>query len=347
VSRGPTRTLPALPSKETLLKKILSAIEVSGWTANVMDRNHPFRILVSHDGISLELRIYIWNITPGAGTRPRDEFRIQITGVREIKTGTWFRTLLLGWDTRYGVFAGWNASRYERPYTPDESPALQIKNGTLSGAKRTGMAIQPKIIHERGNVNEVVVAFRPDLFGAYFTNLDNYHQPRLTRLEANLLARVGTNRPPTDEELASLSEERRHVIREVEQAVRNVKFRKLVLSAYNYSCGVCGLDLGIVQAAHIVPVAEQGTDEPSNGIALCANHHRAFDKNILMIKDDYTISVNTSKQGSISASEFNKIIGGITKLQVPTDRRFAPNPEYLSSRMRIFGTPQSPRRRRR
>ncbi len=67
-----------------------------------------------------------------------------------------------------------------------------IKDGTLSRAKRKGVAIQPKIIHERGDVNEVVVAFRPDLFGAYFTILDKYHQPRLTRLEADLLARVGS-----------------------------------------------------------------------------------------------------------------------------------------------------------
>lgn len=323
-----------LLSKPKLLGKVLSAIEQSGWSSSVIERDHPFKLLVSKSGISLKLRVYVWNITPGAGARPPDEYRIQITGVDRIETGTSFRTLLLGWDRRSKVFAGWNAARYE---TFGASPALQVKEGTLSRARATGLAIQPKMIREGGNLTEVVVAFRPELLGAYFSNLDKYHQQRLTNLEAQLLARVGTTEPPKDDELASLPEERRHVIREVELAVRNGRFRRLVLKAYDYSCGICGLDLGIVEAAHIVPVAEQGTDEPSNGIALCANHHTAFDRNILIIKDDYTIAVNRKGQGSISSSELEKIVAGISRLTVPTNRGLKPKPEYLHSRMKIFG----------
>ncbi len=326
--------MPRILTKPQLLDKLVSAVEDSGWSPTIIDREHPFKLLVSSSGISIELRVYIWNITPGGGERPADEYKIQITSVDRIETGTSFRTLLLGWDKRHRVFAGWNAARYE---TFGKSPALQVKDGTLARAQRTGLAVQPKLIREGRNVTEVVVAFSPELLAAYFTNLDKYHRPRLTKLEAQLLARVGTRAPPTDAELASLSEERRHVIREVEQAVRNVRFRKLVLEAYNYSCGICGLDLGIVQAAHIVPVAERGTDEPSNGIALCANHHTAFDRNILIIEDDCSISLNPKMRRSITPSELNKIVAGISVLTVPTDRRLKPKPEYLNSRKRIFG----------
>ena len=34
----------------------------------------------------------------------------------------------------------------------------------------------------------------------------------------------------------------------------------------------------LLEAAHIVPVANDGTDHPSNGIALCPTHHSAFDR---------------------------------------------------------------------
>ena len=34
----------------------------------------------------------------------------------------------------------------------------------------------------------------------------------------------------------------------------------------------------LLEAAHIVPDANDGTDYPSNGIALCPTHHSAFDR---------------------------------------------------------------------
>ncbi len=321
-------------SKTKLLDKILSAIEESGWSPTIIERDHPFKLLVSKSGFSMELRVYVWNITrPVTLTRPQDEFRIQITSVDRIVTGTSFRTLLLGWDRKHEVFAGWNASRYE---TFGASPALQVKQGTLSRAQTAGLAIQPKQIRGRGDLIEVVVAFRPDFLGTYFANLDNYHRQKLTNQERNLLSRVGTRDPPSDHELSLLPEERRHAIRELELAVRNGKFRKLVLKAYDSKCGVCGLDLGIVEAAHIVPVAENGTDETSNGVALCANHHTAFDKNILTIKDDYSIAISRRRRASISRSELDKIIAGISTLTVPNSQSLKPKPEYLRSRMRIF-----------
>lgn len=323
-----------LLSKGELLQRVLLAIEKSGWSANIIDREHPFKLLVLHDEVTVELHVHVWNVTPGGpGLRPPDEYRIQITGVDRIETGASFRTLLLGWDRRHKVFAGWNAARYE---TFGASPALQVKDGTLTRAQMNGMAIQPKAAHGRGNVTEVVVAFRPEMFGTYFSQLDKYHQPRLSRLEADLLGRVATDRPPTKEELESLSEERRHVIREVEQSVRNARFRKIVLRAYRSKCAICDLDLGIVHAAHIVPVEENGTDEPNNGIALCANHHAAFDKKILIIKDDYSVSVNPKMLSSTSPSELRKI-GSLRRLRLPTNPRLKPKAEYLRLRMQIFG----------
>ena len=47
---------------------------------------------------------------------------------------------------------------------------------------------------------------------------------------------------------------------------------------------MCDLDLDLVVAAHILPVAASGSmDIVPNGIALCENHHRLFDSHRVLI----------------------------------------------------------------
>ncbi len=59
---------------------------------------------------------------------------------------------------------------------------------------------------------------------------------------------------------------------------------------------MCGIQLGLVDAAHIIPHAHpRGSDTVSNGLALCALHHRSFDTGLLYVEDDYSIHVNSAK----------------------------------------------------
>jgi hypothetical protein len=60
--------------------------------------------------------------------------------------------------------------------------------------------------------------------------------------------------------------------------IRDAKFSGLVCNAYNRRCAMCGLNFSLVVGAHILPVAAAGApDEVWNGLALCHNHHAAFD----------------------------------------------------------------------
>ena len=45
---------------------------------------------------------------------------------------------------------------------------------------------------------------------------------------------------------------------------------------------MCGLNL-FLDAAHIIPVEKNGTDNKENGLILCKNHHKAFDDNLFKI----------------------------------------------------------------
>ena len=50
--------------------------------------------------------------------------------------------------------------------------------------------------------------------------------------------------------------------------------------------------ISMVDACHIVPFSECYDDTLSNGIALCPNLHRAFDRGLISLSDDYTVLVN-------------------------------------------------------
>lgn len=80
----------------------------------------------------------------------------------------------------------------------------------------------------------------------------------------------------------------------VTQAIRSANFQKRVLSAYDHRCCVCGLQLELVEAAHIVPAgAALSSDDTRNGLCLCSVHHDAYDDGLLGIKPDYTVVVSS------------------------------------------------------
>lgn len=64
---------------------------------------------------------------------------------------------------------------------------------------------------------------------------------------------------------------------------RSSSFREQVLQAYEYRCCVCGFDLRIghmpagLEAAHIRWHTAGGPDVVTNGLSLCALHHKLFD----------------------------------------------------------------------
>jgi putative restriction endonuclease len=79
--------------------------------------------------------------------------------------------------------------------------------------------------------------------------------------------------------------------------VRNAAFRKIIISLYQQRCAFCGLRIidqdsqNIVDGAHIKPFSEFRDDRFDNGLALCKNHHWAFDRGWFSISDEYRILI--------------------------------------------------------
>ncbi|MDR0864665.1 MAG: HNH endonuclease [Candidatus Symbiothrix sp.] len=80
--------------------------------------------------------------------------------------------------------------------------------------------------------------------------------------------------------------------------IRGGLSKREIPKIYNHTCAVSGLrisavaNVSMVDACHIVPFSEGYDDTLTNGIALCPNLHRAFDRGLISISNDYTILTN-------------------------------------------------------
>jgi len=91
---------------------------------------------------------------------------------------------------------------------------------------------------------------------------------------------------------------------------RDPAFRDTILRIYQYRCAVCGYDallgttdLGI-EAAHIHWHSHGGPDTEGNGLALCANHHKAFDRGALTLDDDRRFLISQHLRDTQGAREW-------------------------------------------
>lgn len=114
---------------------------------------------------------------------------------------------------------------------------------------------------------------------------------------------------------------------------RNGAFRNLVLGLYDNRCTACGLrliigNMRIVDAAHLVPWSESHNDHPSNGIALCKNHHWAMDRQILAPGADRKWHISPRLDQRVKDHQDLIKLDGMTLFE-PNEERFSPNEANL------------------
>ena len=198
---------------------------------------------------------------------------MQLTGVVP-NLSTEEITLLLGWHSGYEVFVAFDINKHDGQAT--QSPSIQIKEETLQNAHIHAFAI-----YHRQN-GEIAVAFRPEFLVDYALNSATLHLTGKASTDLSLLNNLDTL---TDSQIVSIhNQERQTVLSKIARKYRATDFRKRVLGAYQHQCAFCGVQLELIDAAHIIPVAAvTSTDETKNGIALCKLHHTAFDRNLVSL----------------------------------------------------------------
>jgi putative restriction endonuclease len=322
--------VPALRSAE-IIRAIEDAFTESSAAALPVSQPkiHPRRFYVTAGEMSFPVWIYIWTLTHGGGAaRPKDEYRIQLTSVTpplpENPDGP---TLLLGYEPNTGCFAGFDLRKH-RAFSK-QSPSIQINISALREAVRDGFAFTRK-----GN-DEIAVAFRPDNMLAYCLNCDNLHESGADAAVSSLLSKVGRFEAVTDRELAAIPLERRRVVTKVSRLARDSDFRRKVIVAYDRKCCVTGLQLRLIDAAHILPVGAEGsTDDVRNGLCLSPTYHRAYDRGLIYLNQDRKMLINPKRKNELvrlglggGLLDFESHLG--REILLPADRRQWPNPEFI------------------
>lgn len=278
--------------KFDLLDAIVQAINDCNWNVLYVEdiKHHPFVLKIYNGEESYLLRIYIWNLTHGGGKkRPQDEYRIQITGVNRFIKQENEITLILGWWKNVGVFTGFDFEKHNGML--GKSPSIQIREENLRNAHING--ISPC---DRGS-GEIAIAFRPDFFVDYIRNIRDLHQFGESKQDFEVLKQVTDKQVQINNQvLKRINLERQIAVTKITKKIRDNSFRARVLSAYGSSCAFCGIQLKLIDAAHILPVSVNGSsDKTANGIALCSLHHRAYDKSLVSFNEKYQILTNKKK----------------------------------------------------
>lgn len=125
-------------------------------------------------------------------------------------------------------------------------------------------------------------------------------------------------------------ESRRSVL--VSRKFRDRSFAKQVKFAYCGTCALSGLQLRNgggrpeVEAAHIIPVEENGPDVVHNGMALSGTLHWMFDRGLVSVDADHSILI---ANGSVAAETASRLIVPDGKLLVPKVANLHPHPGFL------------------
>ncbi|PPI20182.1 restriction endonuclease [Rathayibacter sp. AY1B1] len=299
---------------------IESALGLSGLSVVALsDRGiKPFRYAISESALALPtiVSVYAWNITHGGGSaRADDEFRIQITGAVPVVTPGEL-TLILGWSDLHQVFASWDAEVHNRRKA--SSPSLQVREDVLIAAHERGHALATR------SSGDQVQSFRRELLASFC--LSKGADLDIRRLK-----------PSDYDETDLVTVNTREILnRKLSIAYRAWDFSNRVRAAYGNRCAMCGLGLNLIEGAHIVPVASPySNDETRNGLALCANHHLAYDRALVSVDANYDILLSRAAEsaleqdGSPLDGRWLAGVAGGSLMVLPNEPSELPDPRLL------------------
>lgn len=122
--------------------------------------------------------------------------------------------------------------------------------------------------------------------------------------------------------------------------IRGGLFKREIPKIYNNTCAISGLrvdaitNVSMVDACHIVPFSEGYDDTLTNGICLCPNLHRAFDRGLISVSDNYQVILNkdfVENQSTYNLSQFAE-----KQILLPKRIEFYPSLKNISEHRKRF-----------
>lgn len=225
-----------------------------------------------------------------------------------------------------------------RPYEDE----MDVDRGVILYHYRAGSADQPdnRALQEAHARQTPLVYFHGLVAGQYLIVAPAFVREN-DPAEKVVLLEVGV--PLADTQPGgpvSTPDTRRYALREVRVRLQQQEFRIGVLRAYRERCAICALrERELVQAAHIVAdPSPQGIAAVVNGLALCAIHHLAYDRNLLGIDPTGIVHIAQRLRDEHDGPMLREGLQGFHGAAILKPRRPAdhPDPELLGIRFDAF-----------
>jgi putative restriction endonuclease len=121
---------------------------------------------------------------------------------------------------------------------------------------------------------------------------------------------------------------------EEELFVRGCLFKREIPRIYGFRCAISGMQVEtknqvqLIDACHIIPFSLSKNDTISNGISLCPNLHRAFDRGLIAISKDYRVRVSKALVEQDSPFRLGQFEG--KRIHLPENPSYHPAQESLA-----------------
>lgn len=90
--------------------------------------------------------------------------------------------------------------------------------------------------------------------------------------------------PEVEDKFVGIDEQRKSGKGKTKTRPGQAKFRFNLMKKYGYKCAICKIENEtLLEASHIIPVENKGSDDWRNGMFLCKNHHISFDKSLFKV----------------------------------------------------------------
>ncbi len=294
--------------------------------SNFISGKNPYRFSVNKQSFY----ILIKNVhESGEGRSNQDECRIQISKSREFNTALFSENpvIVLGYFHDYKVFTAWDPYLMKDRFNLKQSISVYSRFNIQKKASKFGISN-----YVDGN-QQSIISFLPEYLGLYLENHRYIH--RLQDIELLELIKK-SDESNDDDSFEEVDLDKHKFTITHKRYKRDKNFRETIYEAYGHKCAMCDVGLGIVEAAHIIPISdEDGTDEIDNGICLCPLHHKAYDNGIIYFNEEYDIKLNDHKieylikMGLDSGIQQLKNISH-NKLTLPLNPFFEPDCEKIN-----------------
>lgn len=120
--------------------------------------------------------------------------------------------------------------------------------------------------------------------------------------------------------------------------LRGSLFKREIPKIYNNTCCISGMridtisNISMIDACHIVPFSESYNDTITNGIALCPNLHRAFDRGLIAVDDNYQVII--SSRFKETSSTYQLRIFENKQIHLPREKAYYPQIENFKKHRR-------------